>query len=686
MSPPTPANLGLTQGPVPLAEVEKSGTAHQHQSDGLCSLLTSIGCNGEAPGGLSLAQRVMNFGSAFLCPCCGFKFLALQDGYQPLLETPHTSLSTSGPYHIEKPPSMQVLIPKSYNSNAVESEQQTPLHSDQPSTPLPQLSGFAASDPAYSPLLTAEASSSQGQGFIGPIIKAESPTGPDALVFQAEHPLDTPVPAMPSYSRNVPAQGGREVVFHQSESLASLSARYNLCPSHAAASRSNAMSRDHAAPHEHHPTFDILQPNQRGGKRGPFKDPSLREQTAQTRKIGSCIRCRMQRIRCEHNDADPTGPCLTCKKVANTRAGRFPCLRLKITDVKCYKPGQVPGYEWSKRWIDTVPGPIQKWASTETKIIKISEGFSDETLDVVVKEFIPIEGDKLERSWYHNGEKKTVSIPPFALVELETVKAAYLRHIHRSMNQAFAKILGRRGLIYRTYQQSVKLCKKQQIPNESQELLRDVFRLWMAVRLSTTSNFIVGEETLGMPKDILDETNPHPGTIPIPPVLGAQLDLILIHHIQSSLRRQVLDRLEKMVSKRKHSAWMVSYLVTFVLLHNAALITAHDAGYARKHGMNRRFAREDKVREYHAGANILLAHFHYCNKNVHPFTDGCKDQDLRTLAGLEEDQIRFVHATRNYAKRHRQEWEGIRARGEVENDYYFVSQLYDENWDARTTT
>jgi hypothetical protein len=43
--------------------------------------------------------------------------------------------------------------------------------------------------------------------------------------------------------------------------------------------------------------YSILVPNQRGGKRGPFKDPSLREQTAQTRKMGSCIRCRMQRIR-----------------------------------------------------------------------------------------------------------------------------------------------------------------------------------------------------------------------------------------------------------------------------------------------------------------------------------------------------------------------------------------------------
>lgn len=32
-------------------------------------------------------------------------------------------------------------------------------------------------------------------------------------------------------------------------------------------------------------------------KRGPFKNNEVREQTAETRRIGSCIRCRMQRIR-----------------------------------------------------------------------------------------------------------------------------------------------------------------------------------------------------------------------------------------------------------------------------------------------------------------------------------------------------------------------------------------------------
>lgn len=272
--------------------------------------------------------------------------------------------------------------------------------------------------------------------------------------------------------------------------------------------------------------------------------------------------------------------------MANTRAGRFPCLRYKITDVRLYKPGQVPGYEWTRRWTNSVSDPIQKWASSDIKVIHVAEGYSDEVLKLRVQEFIPQDGDKLERSWHHDGVAKSVKIPPFALVDLEDGKAAYMKHIHNSMNQAFGKILGRPGgLIYKTYQQTLQHCKNRSTPMDSLELLRDTFRLWMSVRFSTASCFLVGDEVLGMSNDLLDETCPDAGRIPLPPVLGAQLDLILIHHIQNQLRRQVLDRLERMVSKRKHNTWMVTYLVIFVLLHNTALITAHDAKYARKHGM-----------------------------------------------------------------------------------------------------
>lgn len=42
---------------------------------------------------------------------------------------------------------------------------------------------------------------------------------------------------------------------------------------------------------------DTAPPEPRGGKRGPFKDDALRKKTAQTRRIGSCTRCRFQRIR-----------------------------------------------------------------------------------------------------------------------------------------------------------------------------------------------------------------------------------------------------------------------------------------------------------------------------------------------------------------------------------------------------
>jgi hypothetical protein len=45
--------------------------------------------------------------------------------------------------------------------------------------------------------------------------------------------------------------------------------------------------------------LDVVFPDQKrpAARRGPFQDPLHREQTAQTRRIGSCIRCRMQRVR-----------------------------------------------------------------------------------------------------------------------------------------------------------------------------------------------------------------------------------------------------------------------------------------------------------------------------------------------------------------------------------------------------
>jgi len=166
--------------------------------------------------------------------------------------------------------------------------------------------------------------------------------------------------------------------------------------------------------------------------------------------------------------------------------------------------------------------------------------------------------------------------------------------------------------------------------------------------------------------------------------MGAQIDSVLIHQIQPQLRRKTLEELQKMTQDKKQKTWLTTYLVTFILLHNIALITKHDADYARKHGMERRFAREDNVKEYNLGANTLLAYFHYCNKGIYPFSDECKDQDLQSLAELDDEAMAFVKYTRQFASENHRRWEGLWHEDGFEDEYYYVSQLFEQNWQPRT--
>lgn len=252
-----------------------------------------------------------------------------------------------------------------------------------------------------------------------------------------------------------------------------------------------------------------------------------------------------------------------------------------------YKTGQVPGYEWTQRWTKGTSDPIQLWASSEIRTVYISVRYSKERLPLKVRRFVPQEGDKLERTWAYRGTKKSALIPPYALVDVEAGTSAYTTYIRESMKDIFQTMLGKEDdLLYKTYLLAYHMWQKEERTSEAFGLLNWTLRLWVAIRLSTTSAFIVGKETLDMPANILDESNPDHGKIPLPPVMGAQMDMILIHHIQNKLRHELLDNLQKVMLRNKPTSWLVTYLVSFILLHNIALITKHDASYANKHGMN----------------------------------------------------------------------------------------------------
>lgn len=46
--------------------------------------------------------------------------------------------------------------------------------------------------------------------------------------------------------------------------------------------------------------------------------------------------------------------------------------------------------------------------------------------------------------------------------------------------------------------------------------------------------------------------------------------------------------MQTMTQHKKQKTWLTTYLVSFILLHNVALITKHDREYAEKHRMEDR--------------------------------------------------------------------------------------------------
>jgi hypothetical protein len=288
--------------------------------------------------------------------------------------------------------------------------------------------------------------------------------------------------------------------------------------------------------------------------------------------------------------------------VASTKIWRVPCLRYKLTDIQLHKSGQVQGFEWTSRWQDRSTENISSWASSEVRFIQVSQEGMPVPLRLQVRRFLPQPGDKLKRTWKHGGTVKAADIPPYAIVSLDPVEAQYMAMIEGGLHQCIDSIVdGQPSLLRETYLRALLLGRDPSTAPDDRDLLMQAIRLWVAVRLGTRSDEIVGSETLDMPRDIMDATSPLHGKIPLPPVMGAQLDLVLTRTLIPRLRKMLLLQLQKISQANLARNWLVMYLVFFILLDNASLLFLHDRKYVEKHGIRGRFAREETVREYHLG-------------------------------------------------------------------------------------
>lgn len=313
----------------------------------------------------------------------------------------------------------------------------------------------------------------------------------------------------------------------------------------------------------------------------------------------------------EESPEDENAPCECCKKIlANSKIHRMPCRRWKLVDVRLSKPGNVEGYDWTHRWKDSTAMPeISQWEDSETRSIFLCDGFISPGVSVKVRRFKAIKGDKLERVWYEGSQRREVQTGPWALVDVAAAKTTYDKYLSDAQPHIFKKLLGpEEKLLWRTYECARLRRDHYATPLKERDLLAKTLDLWVAIRLTTTPFEIKGEETLGI--------RPADGKILLPPVMGGsssfpllrglgnqrnidtpkfvgkQLDKMLLDHTLTKLRRDTLDFLQKMTQDKKQNTWLTTYLISFILLHNVALITKHDSDYARKHRMT---ANNDKV-------------------------------------------------------------------------------------------
>lgn len=120
---------------------------------------------------------------------------------------------------------------------------------------------------------------------------------------------------------------------------------------------------------------------------------------------------------------------------------------------------------------------------------------------------------------------------------------------------------------------------------DEQRLLGNFFRLWFAIRRTATTEFIVSEDTIDMAPETKDSSYPLFGKIPLPPVMIHQLDMIITLGLLQPLRKKVLEDFHKIIVANKPKSWMTIYLITFMLLHRSATLSAENYQNARKHGL-----------------------------------------------------------------------------------------------------
>ncbi|KAL7921290.1 hypothetical protein ACQKWADRAFT_296053 [Trichoderma austrokoningii] len=445
------------------------------------------------------------------------------------------------------------------------------------------------------------------------------------------------------------------------------------------------------------------------------------------RKVKACVRCRMQKIKCVPDSTDVSGDCLGCRtysKTSKKTIHRMPCYRGKITDAVLFRSG---GLQLTNRWRGTDMKDVgDRVDPTCIRTIYFTLGISTHPIIVDVTEFRPREGDVVARFWTvpggEHGVRLRKDLSPFCLADIHKTAAYYQKYIEDHALEVFKRERtggqwGPRDPMERTYRAAMNyyqdLASKPyvtQTQEKERDFLKVLFHFWFALRHSTGSSWICGDDCLEMKPETRDESYPLFGRVSVPRMILAQFDSINTHLLHK-YGKKVLSELEGFMSRGSTTMWYTVYLCLYILLREASWLSEDRYRHARSnYGPSVRYSVPVFVEQLQDGCNNLLQHWHYYNPDGWPGHLISPERYKSGLAHLSSQRHGLVLDSYNDLQVQKQlaVWEMYKEKnGQVEDPapkvldgrsyqghqchydwdhpYYWVAQLFEEKWEPHPT-
>lgn len=330
------------------------------------------------------------------------------------------------------------------------------------------------------------------------------------------------------------------------------------------------------------PTAESPPTDSKRQKRRSFDiiDKAARKETSNTRKIGACLRCRLQRVRCSDSGPAPDFLCRACANVCRLSKKtiyRIVCCRSRLNHGALHRSN---GLYYTTRF--THEEVIDVVSKSRVVTVEVTQGICKVPIRLRVRRFEPQEGDVINRKYSENGVVKEQSLQPYCLASVEETANEFKTYVNDNAFDSLEEAAKNSDeLVKATFRMIAKECRavddgESERANSLREFLRKFVRMWFALRHESSVGWICGAETLG------SQPGEAPGPGPaIPRMIVAQFDSIRHEKIFKVMVPRVLKETEALLCSQKEDALFTVYLASFLLLHQVSKCSSDRARWAR---------------------------------------------------------------------------------------------------------